>query len=71
MTAPSATTDHAAESLGSPVRSHNEWDPLEEIVVGRLDGATIPASHPVVACNIPRGRPGCRGWPPASSTPGG
>ncbi|WP_199549482.1 amidinotransferase [Streptomyces sp. N35] len=33
--------------------SHNEWDPLEEIVVGRLDGATIPTDHPVVTCNVP------------------
>ncbi|ATY99887.1 amidinotransferase [Streptomyces bacillaris] len=39
--------------LVSPVNSHNEWDPLEEIVVGRLDDATIPSSHPVVSCNIP------------------
>ncbi|MET8771459.1 amidinotransferase [Streptomyces sp. NPDC004658] len=36
-----------------PVSSHNEWDPLEEVVVGRLEGATIPSRHPVVACNIP------------------
>ncbi|MBH1936040.1 amidinotransferase [Streptomyces sp. AV19] len=35
------------------VSSHNEWDPLEEAVVGRLDGATIPSGHPVVACNLP------------------
>ncbi|MBZ4320650.1 amidinotransferase [Streptomyces huiliensis] len=35
------------------VNSHTEWDPLEEIVVGRLDGATIPSRHPVVACNLP------------------
>ncbi|NLU70387.1 amidinotransferase [Streptomyces sp. HNM0574] len=42
------------ESLASPVGSHNEWDPLEEIVVGRLEGATIPSSHPVVSCNVPR-----------------
>jgi glycine amidinotransferase len=35
------------------VSSHNEWDPLEEVIVGRLEGATIPSSHPVVACNIP------------------
>ncbi|MFH8565678.1 amidinotransferase [Streptomyces sp. NPDC017988] len=42
-----------SETLGSPVNSHNEWDPLEEVIVGRLDGATIPSSHPVVACNIP------------------
>ncbi|WP_316182207.1 MULTISPECIES: amidinotransferase [unclassified Bradyrhizobium] len=37
----------------SPVNSHNEWDPLEEVIVGRLEGATIPSAHPVVACNIP------------------
>ncbi|MFD3536385.1 amidinotransferase [Streptomyces sp. NPDC058664] len=37
----------------SPVGSHNEWDPLEEVVVGRLEGATIPSSHPVVTCNVP------------------
>ncbi|MDG4864057.1 amidinotransferase [Streptomyces sp. T-3] len=43
----------APEPLASPVNSHNEWDPLEEIIVGRLDGATIPSSHPVVTCNIP------------------
>ncbi|GGT79643.1 amidinotransferase [Streptomyces lateritius] len=42
------------EPLVSPVGSHNEWDPLEEIIVGRLDGATIPFRHPVVSCNIPR-----------------
>ncbi|MFB8393367.1 amidinotransferase [Streptomyces yangpuensis] len=45
-----ATTE---EALASPVGSHNEWDPLEEIIVGSLDGATIPSNHPVVACNIP------------------
>ncbi|MDQ8705249.1 amidinotransferase [Streptomyces sp. LHD-70] len=37
----------------SPVNSHNEWDPLEEVIVGRLEGAAIPSSHPVVTCNIP------------------
>ena len=36
-----------------PVNSHNEWDPLEEIIVGRLEGSTIPSDHPVVTCNIP------------------
>ncbi|GAA2447425.1 amidinotransferase [Streptomyces glaucus] len=53
MSTPSATTAEAAEPLVSPVGSHNEWDPLEEIIVGRLDGATIPSDHPVVTCNIP------------------
>ncbi|MER7344970.1 amidinotransferase [Streptomyces aurantiacus] len=54
MSLPSPTTAAAAEPLVSPVNSHNEWDPLEEIVVGRLEGATIPSNHPVVTCNIPR-----------------
>ncbi|PAZ17375.1 amidinotransferase, partial [Streptomyces sp. SA15] len=48
-----ARTEAAAEPLVSPVRSHTEWDPLEEVIVGRLDGATIPGHHPVVTCNIP------------------
>jgi len=42
-----------AEAQFSPVCSHNEWDPLEEIIVGRLEGATIPSDHPIVSCNIP------------------
>jgi glycine amidinotransferase len=45
--------DDAARPVVSPVSSHNEWDPLEEILVGRLDGATIPSRHPVVTCNVP------------------
>ncbi|MGW6318112.1 amidinotransferase [Streptomyces sp. NPDC055099] len=46
-------TDSAANARVSPVNSHNEWDPLEEIIVGRIDGAAIPSDHPVVSCNIP------------------
>ena len=48
-------TDEEIESRSqlSPVNSHNEWDPLEEIIVGRLEGATMPSNHPVVTCNIP------------------
>ncbi len=26
-----------------PVNSHNEWDPLEEVIVGAVDGAAFPA----------------------------
>ncbi|MBW5420391.1 amidinotransferase [Streptomyces sp. BG9H] len=48
---PAGETGH--EALVSPVNSHNEWDPLEEVIVGRLEGSTIPSSHPVVTCNIP------------------
>ena len=42
-----------AQAAPSPVSSHNEWDPLEEIIVGRLEGATIPSDHAIVSCNIP------------------
>ncbi len=48
-----ASPQIAAQNLISPVSSHNEWDPLEEIIVGRLEGSVIPSSHPVVTCNIP------------------
>ncbi|MEP7272456.1 MAG: amidinotransferase, partial [Acidobacteriota bacterium] len=37
-----------------PVSSYNEWDPLEEIIVGRLEGATIPPGHVTVTYNVPR-----------------
>ena len=39
---------------GSPVCSYNEWDPLEEVVVGRLEGAGIPSRHLTVTFNIPQ-----------------
>ena len=38
----------------SPVMAWNEWDPLEEVVVGRLEGATIPSDHIAVTFNLPR-----------------
>ncbi|RUT01543.1 hypothetical protein DSM106972_066400 [Dulcicalothrix desertica PCC 7102] len=28
-----------------PVNSYHEWDPLEEVIVGRLNGANIPPYH--------------------------
>lgn len=36
-----------------PVSSYNEWDPLEEVIVGHVDGATIPSNHLVVTYNLP------------------
>jgi glycine amidinotransferase len=39
--------------LRSPVMAWNEWDPLEEVIVGRLDGATIPSNHVTVTFNLP------------------
>jgi glycine amidinotransferase len=53
MRTDSAQQTAVAASRTCAVNSHNEWDPLEEIIVGRLEGATIPSSHPVVTCNIP------------------
>jgi glycine amidinotransferase len=36
------------------VLAHNEWDPLEEVIVGRLEGATIPEPHVSTIRPIPR-----------------
>lgn len=38
---------------GCPVNSWNEWDPLEEVIVGRLEGAVIPPRHVAVDFNVP------------------
>jgi glycine amidinotransferase len=35
------------------VNSHNEWDPLEEVVVGIADGAHVPAWSPMIAATTP------------------
>lgn len=37
----------------SPVNSHNEWDPLEEVIVGTLEGAVIPAWEPGFSGFVP------------------
>lgn len=37
----------------SPVMAHNEWDPLEEVIVGRLEGSTVPSVHVTVTYNLP------------------
>jgi len=36
-----------------PVNTHNEWDPLEEVIVGRLEGATVASNHIAVTAAIP------------------
>ena len=43
-----------SEDFWCPVNSHNEWDPLEEVIVGSLEGATIPSPHLAVTFNVPR-----------------
>jgi amino acid adenylation domain-containing protein len=40
----SATVTHS-----SPVCSYNEWDPLEEVIVGIVDGAMVPSWHTIIA----------------------
>jgi len=41
-----ASALRAFSSAKTPiVNSHNEWDPLEEVIVGRVEGATIPEWH--------------------------
>jgi glycine amidinotransferase len=40
-----AVMSGVTSSSASPVNSWNEWDPLEEVIVGRLDGAVIPPFH--------------------------
>ena len=64
MAAPSAISSDALAALDVsqaeepeqtkiPVNSYNEWDPLEEVIVGRLEGATFPSSHITVTSNLP------------------
>lgn len=48
-----AQVDAPARQTASPVNSYNEWDPLEEVIVGRLEGATIPSNHVSVTFNLP------------------
>jgi glycine amidinotransferase len=44
----------AADPAGTcPVNSWNEWDPLEEVIVGRPEGAIIPPRHISVTFNMP------------------
>ena len=48
------TATNGARSQSRPVNSYNEWDPLEEIIVGRLDGAVIPSNHISINISVPR-----------------
>ena len=52
MDAP-ATGAAPAPASSCPVSSYNEWDPLEEVIVGRLEGSTVPSVHVTVTYNLP------------------
>lgn len=41
-----------ATGAESPVRAYNEWDPLEEVIVGVVDGAHFPPWHPAVGAPL-------------------
>jgi len=49
----SALSSALMSSAACPVNSWNEWDPLEEVIVGRLDGAVVPPFHVSVTYNRP------------------
>ena len=44
----------AEASIPPVVCSYTEWDPLEEVIVGRAEHACIPEWHPVLAATMPR-----------------
>ena len=44
-----------AAAQACPVNSFNEWDPLEEVIVGRLDGSVLPDGHVSVTSTMPQG----------------
>jgi hypothetical protein len=33
--------------------SYNEWDPLEEVLVGMVDGAMVPSWHTIYRATVP------------------
>lgn len=41
------------EATSCPVNSFNEWDLLEEVIVGIVDGATVPPSHIALKATLP------------------
>jgi len=48
-----AARAHENEAPRSRVCSYNEWDPLEEVIVGILDGAAVPPWHVALKATMP------------------
>lgn len=44
---------HATPQIRQSVNSHNEWDPLEEAIVGVVDGALVPSWHLMLRTTMP------------------
>lgn len=49
-----------------PVNSHNEWDPLEEVIVGNIEGAMFPEWTTINEVTVPPGE-----WPHVERRIGG
>jgi glycine amidinotransferase len=49
------TTGSDYGTMGCPVNSHNEWDPLEEVIIGSLDGAMFPDWTTINVATVPPG----------------
>ncbi|NIO06888.1 MAG: amidinotransferase [Deltaproteobacteria bacterium] len=47
------TNEAHAQNQHCPVNTHNEWDPLKEVIVGRLEYATIPNNHVLFTQSLP------------------
>jgi glycine amidinotransferase len=43
----------AVDTTRRAVNCYNEWDPLEEIIVGIVDGASVPPWHPSLQAPLP------------------
>ena len=48
-----STATSLVGSAHSPVSSYNEWDLLEEVIVGVVDGAAFPPAHVAVEAPLP------------------
>lgn len=44
---------YSTEQVLPIVNSFNEWDPLEEVIVGVIDGAAVPAWHITLEATMP------------------
>ncbi|MBF0389188.1 MAG: amidinotransferase [Desulfamplus sp.] len=54
------------ELSSCPVNSHNEWDPLEEVIIGSLNGAMFPSWNVINYATVPPGE-----WAEAAKKLGG
>ncbi len=65
------TTTEVQPLVSGPVHTHTEWDPLEEVIVGRVDGAMFSFWDPVDSLTFTDEQRAdfCRGLTPGSPFP--